>query len=377
MPKRPRGVLSRMSNLGLNVGNGVKRVLQQLSPSKARHSPRKKARREEDSEDENLDPSVPQAAGDHDEAGTCDHDVFLDPEPGLPTNEGASFYTLDFGLPPSPPTDAPPTLRQRMRLADITAEPDDASDRASITTISPPRPPHPLIAEDETPDDLVDAEDLFDLRAGPQELEADDLHAAGLDHHRPSPPQSFLDRMKAHSERPGYKRTAPDIAAAQRAALDLAEKLRGPTRGKCRGYKVPNFDRYTRLKLEAIHAFLNMYASFSSVTYGRWSASAKQTATAAGRGDYFAECVARMARQYIEDRNVLPINPFGKWSTSMLADEDLSNEILLHLQSLGNNITAEKLANYLRREDIREKYQIGGHISVRTAQRYLFELGYR
>ncbi|KAI3998438.1 hypothetical protein K525DRAFT_214660, partial [Schizophyllum commune Loenen D] len=184
--------------------------------------------------------------------------------------------------------------------------------------------------------------------------------------------------MADHVLRPGYTRAAPNITAASKAAFDLALYMRGESRGpKSRGYKDPHFDSYSRRKLEAIHDFLNMYTHPLSATSGQWQASAHQTALAKGRGEYFAEAILRMARAYIENREVLPINPYGQWTESMLADEDLTNEVTLHLQELKDNVTAEKLTLFLRRPEIKEKYQIDRDVSVRTARRYLNQLGYR
>ncbi|KAJ6617827.1 hypothetical protein B0H10DRAFT_1948012 [Mycena sp. CBHHK59/15] len=59
------------------------------------------------------------------------------------------------------------------------------------------------------------------------------------------------------------------------------------------------------------------------------------------------------SREYIASRKVLPINPYGQWKQSMLADEDLANDIRDHLQELGKFITADKLVDYLSREDVK------------------------
>jgi hypothetical protein len=61
----------------------------------------------------------------------------------------------------------------------------------------------------------------------------------------------------------------------------------------------------------------------------------------------------------------------------MLADEDLATDVRNHLQELGKFITAEKLVQYLAREDVMEKHGLEKTISISTARRYLNELGYR
>lgn len=74
---------------------------------------------------------------------------------------------------------------------------------------------------------------------------------------------------------------------------------------------------------------------------------------------------------------VLPVNPFGDWNESMLVDEDLMGDINLHLQELEKEISAQKLVDFLARDDVREKHGITKAISERTARRYLGTLGYR
>jgi hypothetical protein len=61
----------------------------------------------------------------------------------------------------------------------------------------------------------------------------------------------------------------------------------------------------------------------------------------------------------------------------MLVDEDLKADINTYLQEVGKEITAEKLVEYLWREDVIQKHGITRKISIRTARRYLQELGYR
>jgi hypothetical protein len=61
----------------------------------------------------------------------------------------------------------------------------------------------------------------------------------------------------------------------------------------------------------------------------------------------------------------------------MLADKDLANDVRDHLQALGKFITADKLVNFLLREDIMNKHGLDHKISDRTVRRYLNELGYQ
>ena len=114
-----------------------------------------------------------------------------------------------------------------------------------------------------------------------------------------------------------------------------------------------------------MQSFLKLYSDPLSKTYSQWRASSIQAAVALGRGTYIDDC------------KLLPNNPYGRWTTTMLANEDLLNGINLYLQELGNKITAVKLVSYLARPDVMERHSIDKTISVHTAWRYLNTLNYR
>ncbi|KAJ6483382.1 hypothetical protein C8R45DRAFT_788071, partial [Mycena sanguinolenta] len=178
--------------------------------------------------------------------------------------------------------------------------------------------------------------------------------------------------------RPGHLREAPTISQAAAAAKDLMILLRGEKRGEnSAGYKDPNIDPFVRKRMEGMKIFLNFYTDPRSKTYQHWGASALQAAVALGRGRYCIRSLCRLARQFIHDRSLLPINPFGDWNESLLVDEGLCTDIKLFLQEIGNHITAEKVVEFLSRPEIMEKHGITRKISVRTARRYLHALGYR
>jgi hypothetical protein len=78
----------------------------------------------------------------------------------------------------------------------------------------------------------------------------------------------------------------------------------------------------------------------------------------------------------LADQSILPINPYGDWNKSLLVNEDLVNEISIYLLSLKNDITTNKLMDFLHRTDVKEKYGIECDISHKTACQYLQVLGY-
>ncbi|KAJ7744451.1 hypothetical protein DFH07DRAFT_698743, partial [Mycena maculata] len=184
---------------------------------------------------------------------------------------------------------------------------------------------------------------------------------------------------QVHAESPlpdGKLREAPTVAAALAALQDLKELLH-PHRKTGRGYKLSAIDPFVRVQMENMETMLNLYTGNLSKTKGFWVGSSLQAAVSRGRGTYCARQLRILVRQFIADRTVLPINPYGYWNTSMLVDENLQEDINLYLQELGKEITAEKLVEYLRRPDVMTKHGISRKISLKTAQRYLKELGYR
>ncbi|KAF8175615.1 hypothetical protein K438DRAFT_1608260, partial [Mycena galopus ATCC 62051] len=192
----------------------------------------------------------------------------------------------------------------------------------------------------------------------------------------PEPPNTI---PQPHAESPlpdGRLGEAPNLAAASAALKSLQELLR-PHRKNGIGYLDPHIDPFIRFRMENMAIMLNLYAGNLSLTKGLWAGSSLQAAVSRGKGRCFARQLRILVRQFIADRTILPLNLYGYWNTSMLIDEDLKTDINLFLQELGKDITAEKLVEFLARQDIMIKHGISRPISLRTAQRYLKALGFR
>ena len=190
-------------------------------------------------------------------------------------------------------------------------------------------------------------------------------------------PQAALPEQLANAEiRSGKKREAPTIILATNALQDLKTLLK-PPRKTGRGYVEPDINPFIRIRMEGMQAMLNFFVTKQSTTFDAWGKSSLQAAIALGHGTDCARRLRKLCRQFIDNRELLPINPFGHWNESMLSDEDLTNDINLYLMELGKNISASKLVEFLGRPDVRSKYEIEKTISERTAQRYLNSLGYR
>jgi hypothetical protein len=188
-------------------------------------------------------------------------------------------------------------------------------------------------------------------------------------------PSSFIPyEFQRHD---GHDRLAPPLDQAKLALRDLDILLRGESRGKGGGYKDPGFNPWVSHRLNGMAQLLRTYVREDSLLHNKWGAAACQTAVSLGRGLYCARTLVKMCRQYINDQTVLPVNPYGDWNESMIEDDGIAQDLAIHLQSLGKDITARKVVEFLSRNDVMEKHGITKKITVRTARRYLRAMGYR
>ncbi|KAJ7790888.1 hypothetical protein B0H14DRAFT_3501129 [Mycena olivaceomarginata] len=292
------------------------------------------------------------------------------------------------GLTSESPSSAPAARAFTWKLPKPTVEEvDDEDDRLSTYTFPAPEPTRPFCAPSSSVpspmEDFDDPRDSIDIPEAKDELLATSP-SHDDDYPRPLAPRPFLERMHEQAMREGVCRQAPNLGEAK-AALDCVQRfLRGELRGTDLfglhgvGYKDPDISAFTRNRLIGIRTMLNFYVTpLEGGTYGQWGASARLVAHGLGHGKYCARVLAALARQFIVTRKVLDVNPYGEWNDSMLSDEDLANDIWLHLQSLGKEITADKLVDYLNDPAVRAEHNIDKPISTTTARRYLDELGYR
>ncbi|RPD65154.1 hypothetical protein L227DRAFT_583210 [Lentinus tigrinus ALCF2SS1-6] len=89
------------------------------------------------------------------------------------------------------------------------------------------------------------------------------------------------------------------------------------------------------------------------------------------KGLYFSRRLREWGHAYIVDRDALPRNPFGKWTKSRLEDEDLVQELHLHLQSIGLWISAMDIVHYMARTSIQERYGMKKDVTKYRQECYL------
>jgi len=76
------------------------------------------------------------------------------------------------------------------------------------------------------------------------------------------------------------------------------------------------------------------------------------------------------------DAEDFPFNIYSTLNKSHLDDEDLKNEILTHLQGIGKYISAQDVAWYVNRSEVKKKYSMKKGITERTAWNWLSKLNY-
>ncbi|KAG1741636.1 hypothetical protein EDB19DRAFT_1907864 [Suillus lakei] len=109
-----------------------------------------------------------------------------------------------------------------------------------------------------------------------------------------------------------------------------------------------------------------------------WSTAALQTAQFIGKGPYMSRKVREWSKAYIQDHRNLPMSKSSReWSNSWIEDEDLKDELLVHLQSLGKYVTASAIIKRLAKPDVQHQYNLSKTVSLATAQRWMKTCGFR
>lgn len=183
------------------------------------------------------------------------------------------------------------------------------------------------------------------------------------------------------AEHDGTLRAAPTILTAHQAYIDIQLVLR-PCQNNGQGYKDLGLDLLLRTRLEWIKAFLWVYVDENNdlpqdANGARWIVASLRAANTAQKGPWFSQQLCEWTRAYILDWKNLPVNIYGTWNRSQLEDEDLANEIALHLQGIGKWIKAMDIVHYLDQPEVKRWHKLKKSISVATAQRWMQQMGYR
>ena len=109
-----------------------------------------------------------------------------------------------------------------------------------------------------------------------------------------------------------------------------------------------------------------------------WRECSLLAAKTAGHGIYHARNIQIWIRQYLTTQK-LPLHRYGKFHSSILEDEDLAQDIQLHLMEITKKgyICAQDVVDYVATPEVQECLGMTGNaqgISLRTAQWWLNKL---
>ncbi|KAL5504652.1 hypothetical protein ACEPAH_7315 [Sanghuangporus vaninii] len=123
-------------------------------------------------------------------------------------------------------------------------------------------------------------------------------------------------------------------------------------------------------------AFLRLYVADEELTWVE--ASLLAASTVAGRGEHLARLLRMWSRRHLQDHTYLPVNLYGHWKKSIIADEDFRGEIQAYLQGLGKEfLSAQDVRNYLNLPEIMIHLNRKKEISLRTATKWMNVMGFR
>jgi hypothetical protein len=154
--------------------------------------------------------------------------------------------------------------------------------------------------------------------------------------------------------------------------LNSLERILHPQRSSGNGHIDPKIPLYLRGRLEAMAIFLRLYLKGCG-----WTEAAQLAAEAMGKGKWLARRLKEWTRRFSLDESDLPSTNYGSWRQSVLDDEDITQEIFLHLQSLGKFISANDVVHFLSTDEMHQRLNLKKPISLSTAQRWMHRHGYR
>lgn len=173
----------------------------------------------------------------------------------------------------------------------------------------------------------------------------------------------------------------PTQEDAEQAFKDLTNLL-FPRRTKSRGLNLKKceLDRNTKERLEHVHSFLHLYVKRENSApekAGNWTRAAEDAAKAAVRKPHYARLLKEWARDFICDSQELPRVNHGGGIKSLIDDEDIVQDIKIHLQSIGKHIKADDIVQFCGTAEMLERLDRTNSISLTTARRWLIKMGYR
>lgn len=175
---------------------------------------------------------------------------------------------------------------------------------------------------------------------------------------------------------------APTLPVVEKALNDIKLVLK-PLRKNRVGHTWVDLPFLLRERLEQIKTFLGMFISKSKKadmlgkgSSPQWMATSLATANAHQKGTYYARQLRAWAKAFIMDCDDLPFDKYVPLKVSKLDNEELTNELHLHLRLVGRYVKAGDLITYLLDKEAQSRFGLKSTISLATAKKWMHTLGY-
>ncbi|KAG6874598.1 hypothetical protein C0992_007376 [Termitomyces sp. T32_za158] len=192
-------------------------------------------------------------------------------------------------------------------------------------------------------------------------------------------PDDGLAEEAEFTSRQGVFFFPPSLEDSEKAFEDLTNILR-PPQNKGGGYKDPGLTREMMKCLEGVRTFLGTYIWLEKASPGKrgnWINASTYTVEMRFEKPHHARKLRKWGRSFIDNCKEQPGYNYGKGCKSALDDEDLAQDIHLHLQSLGKFVKAENIVEYCKHPNILERMKRTKTISLATARRWMAKMNYR
>ena len=131
-----------------------------------------------------------------------------------------------------------------------------------------------------------------------------------------------------------------------------------PRQKKGHGFTDPGLDKIVTEQLSAMKLFCFNYVDMlkKNPAKPQWQATSLQTAQSLSHGTYMARTLCEWTRDFITNPEFIPEHHHkGQTGQSHIDDEDFSQELHLHLQSIGEYCTTDHIVQYVARPEVLEK----------------------
>jgi hypothetical protein len=176
--------------------------------------------------------------------------------------------------------------------------------------------------------------------------------------------------------KPHRPRSIPKADAVDKCIHRLDEMLH-PRRNANRGFKKsPITDSTLRLCLELMLSFMRLFKSHECHCR-HWLLCADLIATSVGKGPWMSKMLRVWVMDFVDNEKNLPTAKYGKSNACMLEDEDLAQELHLHLQSIGKYVAARHVVQFVNSSEVRTRLRLKKSITERTARRWMNRMRFR